>query len=78
MREQPATYACCPDCRLRFDILTAASLPGCPHCGDALRAVPGLESVVGFRLFKLHDPQPTPLPEAISIALPLLGPWHGR
>ncbi len=72
------TDACCPDCRLRFDILTAARLPACPNCGSGLRAVPALESVVGFRLFKPQDLQPTSAPEALAVALPIPGPWVGR
>jgi hypothetical protein len=62
---------------LRFDVVTVARLPACPHCGAGLRAVLTLESVVGFRLFKSQDLQQTPLPEAISVALPVPDSWLG-
>lgn len=77
-RNRPVTHACCSRCRLRFDVVAAARLPACPDCGDDLRAVLALESVVGFRLFKLRDFQQTPLPVAVAVALPLPHPWLGR
>lgn len=67
------THACCPDCRLRFTPAAAAYLPACPRCGESMRQLDRLATAVGWQLFKLDD-ETGPLPEAISVALPIDDP----
>ena len=69
-------YTCCPNCRLRFTAAAAGYLVGCPECGRPPQAMPGAESIVGFRLFVLED-VPQELPEAVAVSLPVPHPGAG-
>lgn len=69
-------YTCCPSCRLRFTADAAEYLVGCPACGRPPQAMPGAESVVGFRLFVLED-GPRELPAALAMPLSVPDPGAG-
>ncbi len=71
------TRACCPDCRLRFTAAAAAYLAACPVCGEPPQTLAGLESVVGFRLFRLEEPTHS-LPQGVAVSIPILDPGGGR
>jgi hypothetical protein len=72
------TLTCCPDCRLRFGPAVTAQLKVCPQCGAPVQALPALAGAVGFRLFRLEDLPATPMPEAISVSLPVPDPTARR
>jgi hypothetical protein len=67
---------CCPECQLRFARSAAAYLSACPECGLPLVTADDPAPLVGFRLFTSPD-LPQALPEAVSVALPELGPDGG-
>jgi hypothetical protein len=71
------THTCCPDCRLRFDSVSAAHLKACPQCGAQLQAVPALAGALGFRLFTSEDLLNYSLPEAIAVTMPIPDPAAG-
>jgi hypothetical protein len=49
----------------------------CPECCGPLLPLAELSGAVGFRLFKLHDPQPS-LPQAVAVSMPLPEPGTWR
>ena len=65
---QKLTHVGCPNCRLRFSAVTAASLVACPKCGRALEVITGTPGVVGFRLFVVED-APSEMPEAVAVSI---------
>jgi hypothetical protein len=64
------TRLTCPSCRLRFAIVSAATLTTCPCCAGELQAVASAQATLGFRLFEVVDP-PVVLPVAVEMALPV-------
>ena len=69
------THLCCVRCRLRFMPAAAASLAGCPGCGEPLQELT-LDRTFGFRIFSVDDGPPG-LPYAVSVSLPAPDDAHG-
>jgi hypothetical protein len=62
------TQVCCPRCRLRFTGTAAASLEGCPQCGESPNTMIPAEELLGFQLYAPDQHPPNALLRAVAAA----------